>query len=478
MRRRRQHASARASDAARDGVDGAHRDDRDGHGDDAVGDGHGDRGGFDARVGVGLGETGDQRVGLGEARLERAAEEVKRLIAIALAGHVFGACGGAQPAPKTTNAPVASVRHLDPKSPWLDRNRARIDAMLDSLHGQKRVAVFDWDNTMMRNDIGDATFFYMLQHDLILQPPNRDWSITSKHLTPAARAELAACDKAAEPGKPLATSKSVVCADVLVHVYDEGKTLTNKPAWDDDTKTIHYSYAWGAQLQAGHTPEEMHAIATRAYEENAAAPIGTTQTIGTAKDLAAWVRIYEPMHDLQDSLRAAGFDVWVVSASSQPLVEVVASHVGVDANHAVGIRTMIKDGKLDYRLQGCGTEPDGADTVITFNEGKRCWINRAIFHLAENEQLSRATDPTKRPTFAAGDSDTDLAMVQDATALKLVIDRNKHALMCNAWSNDGDRWLVQPMFIEPLPPHAEPYDCKGLVDEDGKPIQGSVSPLR
>jgi hypothetical protein len=116
--------------------------------------------------------------------------------------------------------------------------------------------------------------------------------------------------------------------------------------------------------------------------------------------------------------------------------------------------------------------------VITFNEGKRCWINKAIFKLPDSEQLSRAKDPMKRPAFAAGDSDTDLAMVQDATVLKLTIDRNKRALMCNAWNNAGDRWLVQPMFIEPLPARTEAYSCEGLIDEDGKPIQGSLSPLR
>jgi phosphoserine phosphatase len=392
---------------------------------------------------------------------------VKRFLAIAL----LVACGGSQPVTKTTAGPVAtSARHLDPTSPWLDRNRARIDAMLDQLRGQKRVAVFDWDNTMMRNDIGDATFVYMVRHDLILQPPNRDWSITNKHLTPAARAELAMCDKAGEPGKPLKTSENAPCADVILGIYADAKTLTGLPAFDADTKTMKHDYAWGAQLQAGHSFDEMRAIATRVYEEGAAAPIDSTQTVGTKKGIDAWVRIYEPMHDLQDALRANGFDVWVVSASSQPLVEVVASHVGVDPSHVVGIRTN------GYHLERCG---DGSeDSVITFNEGKRCWINKAIFKLPENEQLSRAKDPMKRPAFAAGDSDTDLAMVQDATVLKLVIDRNKRALMCNAWHDAGDRWLVQPMFIEPLPPRTEPYDCKGLVDEDGHEIQGSLSPLR
>ena len=392
---------------------------------------------------------------------------MRRVLTIAL----LVACGGAPPTTKPTPHPIAaSVRHLDAQWPWLPQNRARIDAMLDQLHGQRRVAVFDWDNTMMRNDIGDATFFYMLRHDLILQPPNRDWSQTNKHLTPAAKAELAMCDKAGEPGKPLETSKNAPCADVLVSIYEGNKTLTGQPAFDADTKTMHYAYAWGAQLQAGHTHEEMRAIATRAYDENAAAAIGSVQTIGTTKDFPAWVRIYQPMKDLQQALRANGFDVWVVSASAQPLVEVVASYVGADPDHVVGIRTN------GYHLERCGDGEE--DSVITFNEGKRCWINKAIFKLPENEQLSRATDPMKRPAFAAGDSDTDLAMVQDATVLKLVIDRNKRALMCNAWNDAGDRWLVQPMFIEPLPPRTEPYDCKGLIDEDGKPIHGSLSPLR
>ena len=91
-------------------------------------------------------------------------------------------------------------------------------------------------------------------------------------------------------------------------------------------------------------------------------------------------------------------------------------------------------------------------------------------------QLPRA-DPAHRPTFSAGDSDTDVAFVQDATDLKLVINRNRVALMCNAYANAGNKWLVQPMFIDPLPRHA-PYPCgttndaagRPIVDEDGRPI--------
>ena len=379
---------------------------------------------------------------------------VRRFLAFVL----IVACG----APAAS--PVAVHRHLDARQPWLPRNRARIDAFLDSHSGG--VAVFDWDNTMMRNDIGDATFFWMLRHDKVLQPPSRDWSVTNRKLTGASKARLKACDALAEPGQPLPTSSNAACADALVQIYDQG-------GFDDETTVMmHQPYAWGAQLEAGHTPDEVRSFGEQAFRENSDAPIGATQTIGTRGDLPAWVRIYEPMKDLVGALRANGTDVWAITASSQWLGEVVAAKVGIDAHHVVGVRAMQSDGKLDYRLQGCGTEPDGADTVITFDRGKRCWINKEIFHLAPSEQLKRAK---VRQAFAAGDSDTDLAMVQDATTLKLVIDRHRPLLMCNALSSG---WLVQPMFIEPLAPKTDGYPCSTsrdhagnvVTDEDGKPI--------
>jgi hypothetical protein len=47
--------------------------------------------------------------------------------------------------------------------------------------------------------------------------------------------------------------------------------------------------------------------------------------------------------------------------------------------------------------------------------------------------------------------------------------------MCRAYDNEDGRWLINPMFIEPLPRRAKPYPCStaGNIDEDG-----SLSPLR
>ena len=42
--------------------------------------------------------------------------------------------------------------------------------------------------------------------------------------------------------------------------------------------------------------------------------------------------------------------------------------------------------------------------------------------------------------------------------------------MCNAESNAGGRWIVQPMFIDPLPRRAEPYPCATALDAAGQPL--------
>ncbi len=374
---------------------------------------------------------------------------------------------------------LPATRVLDRRAgPWLPENARRIDRLLAE-HGRHSarydaahppVAVFDWDNTMMKNDIGDATFYWMLTHDAILQPPQRDWSRTSAELTAAAREALShACDAAGAPGEPLATSRETACAAELLAIFSDAKTRAGASAWlRETTLTNHAPYAWGASLMAGYTHEELRGMARKAFEQNRAAPIGATQTIA-GRSVAGYVRIYEPMRDLVGSLQANGFQVWIVSASSQPLAEIVGGDVGIAADHVIGVHTSHgDDGRHGYGLDPCGAT---GDTVITFHHGKRCWINRVIFRRAADEQLPRARDAALRPTFAAGDSDTDLAMVEDATELRLVINRNRVHLMCNAYANRDGRWMIQPMFIEPLPQRADPYACADARDAAGAPLR-------
>ncbi len=381
---------------------------------------------------------------------------------------------------------ATALPDLDPTLEWYGDNRERLDAMIDA-HGSASpgydpasppVAVFDWDNTVIKNDIGDATMFWVLRNDKVLQPPGKSWAMTSPYLTPAAISTLSgACDALADAEQPLPTSTDAACADAIVGVYYDQTAAGGAPAFaGHNFRTMEPAYAWLAQLLAGYTPAEVNAFATAAIDENLAADEGATQTVGTRSGLTAWIRIYDQIRDLIGVAQQNGLGVWVVSASPQHVVEPFAAMVGVAADHVIGIRTITTgDGKLTYNLQGCGTVPEGTNdglgnvtgnSLITYIEGKRCWINKAIFGDMGPTASQVNPDLSKRPVFGAGDSDTDVSFLQDATGLRLALNRNKKEIMCNAYRNHGGTWLINPMFIAPKGHLASGYACSTTACKD------------
>lgn len=388
-----------------------------------------------------------------------------------------GPAGDAGPAGAT--GPTKSPRLLDAKiGGWKDTTRAAINKMLTE-HGiasptfdatKRPVAVFDWDNTVVKNDIGDGTFFWLLQNDKILQPANKDWGTTSAALTAAAKTALnTACDGAAAAGQPLPTSTTAACAAEILNVYYNGKTVAGTAAWNPAsgvTSTTNHQYAWVAQLLAGYKPYEVHEFALSAFYENLSNPVGATQSVGGVS-VPGYLRVYDQIRDLAGALQENGFDVWVLTASPQYIVEAISMEIGVPAHRVIGIRTVLSGGKITSNLQGCGTVADNTNTLITFDRGKRCWINKVIYGEPAATQLDVNADVAKRPVFVAGDSDTDIAMLKDASVLKLVLNRNKTQTMCNALANLGGKWHVEPMFIEPKPKKTTPYPCTTAKDNDG-----------
>ena len=389
--------------------------------------------------------------------------------------------------------PAATATDLNPGIAWYGKNRDRLDAMIDE-HGvngksydpmHKPVAVFDWDNTVIKNDVGDATVFWMLQNNAILQPPLKNWGYTSPYLSSAAGSALTlACGSLAEVGKPLPTHENAPCADEILSIYTKGTTTAGLSAFSTqyDHRRLEPAYAWAAQLLGGHTKDEARAIADKAIDANLKAPQGAEQTIGTTMGLTAWVRVYDQMNDLISVLQKNGFDVWVVSASPQLVVERFAARINITADHVVGIRSLADDkGVLSYNLEGCGDVPDGkndlmsdhiGDSLIPYIDGKRCWINKAIYGDTTATAIEQTMDPKKRQVFAAGDSNTDVTFVKDATALRLVLNRNKVELMCNAYPNGDGNWLVNPMFIKPKAQQMTAYPCSttGCEDKTGAKV--------
>jgi phosphoserine phosphatase len=375
---------------------------------------------------------------------------VKRLL-VALA-----ACSApAHPTPTCTPTDIA------PSPAWYGTNRQDLQAWLDasgcrSPHfdpAHPPVALFDWDNTIGKNDFGDALTFWMIAHGKIHRPAGGDWHATSPFLTDAAATALAhACGDA----DPVPSAENPACADAMLDVYLTS-AIGGAPAFAGaDPRWMEPAFAWTAQLLAGYTHAEIRDFTNEVTRTELAAPEGTTQTVGTHAGLDAWLRVYPEQRELIRAARSRGFDVWVITASPTDAIATVAPLAGIDADHVVGIHQLVDGaGRLTARFEGCGPFPDGQTQLINHAEGKRCAANKYVFGDRSAQALEVRAPP--RQVFAAGDSDSDVFMLQDAT-YRFALNRNKPALMCAAYG-DPAAWRVNPMFIGPLPELAAGYAC-------------------
>ncbi len=364
--------------------------------------------------------------------------------------------------------------------PWYGTNRETLTAWMDSLgcaspgykHNKPPVAMFDWDNTIIKNDTGDAITFYLIKNDKVLQPPNQDWKRTNRYMTQAgADALTAACGTDVPAGQPLPTSTNLACADEMLSMYIDNKTRAGATAFSGHNfRRMEPTYAWTAQLLAGYTRAEVAQMTLATVNAHLAAPIGTTQTVGT-RTVNGWLRLYDQIDDLIRGLQTRGFDVWIITASPNDVVAAVSPMVGIPSDHVVGIRSLVDaDGKLTYDFEGCGPVADADNSMISYIEGKRCWINKVVYgDDSVDAILRRPAD--QRQAFAAGDSDTDTDFLRDAT-YKLVLNRQKKEVMCFAYRNEDDSWRINPMFIEPKSAASSLYPCSTTACKDAAGTSG------
>ncbi len=316
---------------------------------------------------------------------------------------------------------------------WDSKNHAALTAFLDAEEKRsgRKVAVFDWDNTVIKNDIGDAAFIGLLDRGMVATPD--DWRRTSPYLTDAAVAVL---EKGATP-------------ELIFSLYHLMKTPDGAPAFaGHDPRITEAAYAWLGHLLAGNTPDEIRQVSREIFEEQLKNQIGATRRIGEAV-VADYIRIYPQIAELIRALEKSGFEVWIVSATPKYIIEVCAKKVGIPPERVIGIENVVgPDGKITYDLAGCGPIKDGENRAITFRDGKRCWINTVIFGMTDGDPFQPNPDPDKRPRFGAGDSDGDLSFLLDTTGLRLFIDKGKPiGAQKEATANRDGRWIVQKMFI-------------------------------
>jgi HAD superfamily phosphoserine phosphatase-like hydrolase len=170
---------------------------------------------------------------------------------------------------------------------------------------------------------------------------------------------------------------------------------------------------------------EVRADRYRAYVDLVGTLIGS-HTEPEARALALWtlevgeargiLGYREPIRELVWALQRHGWDVWVVSASPEVLVQALVQRIGVPPGRVLGMRTPLDaEGRYGHTVDG----------PITYLGGKLMALRAAA-----------AADPT----FVIGDSEGDLAMME-AARHALLLDHGDEALIARAHKSG---WWIQP----------------------------------
>jgi len=342
-------------------------------------------------------------------------------------------CTGSDRGPGRGGAPgddVAVAPQLE-AGRWYPGNHAALQEWLAEVAARpasdERVAVLDWDNTCIVGDVGEAVLWYQLDRLALRLDPE-----ALARFIPAALVE----GVAHESGVALSDARSDVLAAYAVlwplmeageveaaRATAEHRDFRAKAAWlyealvDAEEVGHARSYVWLAGWMSGHEQgAEARTVVTRALEAARESAPARVEWVSATPGRSGLLRhehvaglCEQPeMRDLVRALQAAGLRVYVVSASSEPSVEVAADLLGysIEPDSIFGIRHVVEGGRFTAIGVDPGTYP------ITYGQGK--------------VDLIRALLPAS-PIFVAGDADTDFEMLTsfEETEVRLLINRNR-----------------------------------------------------
>ncbi|MEZ4270290.1 MAG: HAD family hydrolase [Myxococcota bacterium] len=315
-----------------------------------------------------------------------------------------------------------------------------------------KIAVFDFDNTCIFHDIGDATLRYQLARlQLRLTPEQlaqhlpleaagithvRDTSTDTLIALKGVAQDIQSAYASLWPAIDAGTHDSVV--DSTAH--DDFRTRVlwlSNALYETAGIGPTMSYPWMAGWLAGHTAQEIRILAQRAWRWVAAEPIGrgTFRTASPGETgmlhtaYCTGISAVPEMRQLIVAMQAARVEVYIVSASQENIIEgaVEALHYPIARDHIFGMR-LAEDAHGRYL-----SEPSTRDGYpVTYGQGKVDVIHRYC---------------AGEPLFVAGDADTDVAMLRmPGPTLRLLINRDlpgEIRALYELATPQNTQWLLQ-----------------------------------
>lgn len=297
---------------------------------------------------------------------------------------------------------------------FLPEVREALDAAIErSARLDRRIAVFDFDNTLIFNDIGELFSYYLIDEVLYRYDLDTFWDLID---VADGRDHIRALAHEVMDLDPAGRASSQVYAQYRA----EMSALYGRKLERDGKRSC---YAWAVRLHVGISELDMGFMSEQAILRELSRDI-EQQVLQTSRgehiEITRGVRVLEPMRALISELHGHGFEVWICSASNFWTIAQFAPRFGVPPERVIANRVKT----MRQELLGDLVEP------AMFMEGKEQAILR---------------DAGMRPTLAFGDSETDLHMLRSATHLGVVIDTGGSSKLLAEAPQRG--WAVQPQHL-------------------------------
>jgi hypothetical protein len=322
----------------------------------------------------------------------------------------------------------------------LNWNQRNYDALNGFLAGARPgdIAVFDWDNTCIFGDIGEAVFRYQALHLQFKFDPGKLQEIVPDQVLGIDRIQINGqrLPLSRVKGQIVSSYEKIFGRDIDeiqgsadLRDFSVGLLALNRGFEETSGIGCEFAYPWAIGFLAGSTPAEICLMATKVIDTELRSRIQEFSMSDSWERLryhwTAGIRPFPEMSDLARCLSKAGCRVIVSTASNPLIIETMVQRTDFAAEKVIGMAAQIENGILSGALAP-GPAPN-------FGPGK-----------AEN--LRRLLG--EEPFFTAGDSNGDYEMVTmfPNARLNLLIRRTQPGKMASLYQKAlaGDRrYLLQ-----------------------------------
>ncbi|MBN1532447.1 MAG: hypothetical protein JXA20_07280 [Spirochaetes bacterium] len=359
---------------------------------------------------------------------------------------------------------------------WSGYAREGLERIIDEGSGRGLPAVFDFDNTVVCGDIGEATMALLAAEGIL----------TAGHI-PASIAP------------PFLSRRGVMvhlgeCPDITVY-YEELLDLSwHRP---DDSAPLSSGYLWAVEILQGLTALDVAGAAGRILERSGPGGGGAVQvTPGISSYPVPF--FYPQMVELLAVLLDRGYDPWIVSASNvwsvrwlvlrglNPRLRSLGCRRLMPPDRVVGVSTLLADrqGRLwrdhllvrhDGGYAEMAEESLGAFTLTGLLQSPPSVYSGKVAVIADLIGC--------RPYLAAGDSPGDLPMMSHARHRLWIARLEKTGYQRRfsgaATGGEGGEWLVQPVLPGEAPGFIPDRGAVGRMYGGGLPetVAGSLEVL-